>query len=336
MSKHGWFEDYAVGQKGVTDTRTVSDADIAQFAYVAEDYNKPHLDKYFMSSSIYGDRVAHGLLGSSLAVGLISYSHPYIIGRGVPDAHLYYTEFNYKQGLRLDETISIHWNIVEKTPSPGYPGFGLIKTAYQLVNQADSAVYDGTLSILVKMKSAPGASLNLVPGKNLHDISDFTPEEGRIYYAEDYQVGNGGVTDGRTITETDIVNYAGLTGDFNPLHVDAEFARKSMFGTRTAHPMLVFCAAYGLWLHAWHRYTQPVSKRAAAGHLGDTARFLAPVMIGDTVHCRWKVTANRVSRSRPELGIITFGLQVVNQRSEVVHEGSTSMMVGSKSLAAVM
>lgn len=135
----------------------------------------------------------------------------------------------------------------------------------------------------------------------------------------------GGETDGRTITETDIVNFAGLTGDYHPQYVDAEFARRSMFGERIAHGMLVFSIAFGLWARKRDQYQEPKSR--IAGHLNDKATFLVSVKVGDTIRCRYKTTASRVSKSKPEAGIVTFGLQVVNQRNEVVQEGSTIMMI---------
>lgn len=330
--KYQYFEDYEVGKQGATDSRTVTVADIANFAYIAEDYNKPHLDRYAMSSSIYGDIVAHGLLGSSLVTGMLSYHYPYLIGRGVPGAYLYKVEFNYRQGLKLGQTVSIHWRISEKNVSTEHAGFGLVSTAYQIVTQAGIPVYDGTLSTLVRTKKTAKATLDLKPVAAVRDFTDFAPEEGKTYFAEDYVVGKGGDTDGRTITEADIVNFAGLTGDFNPQHVDARFAAEGMFGERTAHSMLAFSTAYGLWLHKWHLYRMPESKKAAAGHLGDKATFLYPVKIGDTIFCRWKVLNNRISKSNPDIGIVTFGLQIINQRDEVVIDGSTTMMVGAKSI----
>ena len=333
-ARYQCFEDYEVGQKGITDARTVGEADIAGFAHIAEDYNTPHLNRHFMVSSIYGDTVAHGLLGSSLAVGMLSYIAPHIIGRGIPGAYLYSAEFNYRTGMKLGDTMETHWCISEKNDDEVHPGFGIVKTSYQMLNQAGLLIYDGILNTVVRNKANDDIELKPQAQVSPHEVIEFIAEPGRIYYAEDYVVGTGGVTDGRTITETDIVNYAGLTGDFNPQHVDAEFARQSIYGERIAHPTLAFSIAYGLWLHAWHRFPLPANKRTAAGHLGDTATFLAPVKIGDTVRNRWNILNNRFSKSRPELGIITFGLQVINQRSEIVIDGTTSMMVGSKSLAA--
>lgn len=321
------FEDYHAGQEGTTLTRTVTEADIVNFACLTEDYNLPHVDRHAMETSMYGARVAHGLLGSSLATGMLSLHAPHVLGRGVPGAHFYGFEANYRGGIKLGDTIHVKWRVAKTAPAPTHQGFGLVTTAFEVVTHEGTAVYDGTLSTLVRMASAEGAELQLRPGTPWPDAEE---------------------SDGRTITETDIVNFAGLTGDYDPRYVDAEFAKGDIFGERVAHSMLVFNVAFGRWNST--RLTTPDSPPAdwtppapsaaavadaspdvdsntmVAGHLNDTATFLAPVRIGDTIRCRYKTLAERASKSRPGLNLITTGLQVVNQRGEVVQEGSTIMM----------
>jgi len=122
--------------------------------------------------------------------------------------------------------------------------------------------------------------------------------------------------------------FAGLTGDYDPQYVDVEFARGSMFGERIAPGMLVLTIAFGLCARDWHRYKAPKSK--IAGRLYDKATFFVPVKIGDTIRCRHKTAASRVSKSRPEAGVVTYELQVVNQRNEVVQEGTVILMIPSR------
>jgi len=326
-----YFEDYQVDQKGMTvsgfGNRTVTDADIVNFACLTGDYHRNHLDRHYMANSIYGERVAHGLLGSCLVTGMLSLSAPHILGRGVPGAYFYCFDANYRGAIKLGDTINIQWHVAEKVSDPTHEGFGLVKTAFQLVNQEGTSVYDGTLTTLVRKKLTKDAELQLKPGVPWQ-VTEFVPDPEQLYYAEDYPVGKGGETDGRTITETDIVNFAGLTGDYHPQYVDAEFARRSMFGERIAHGMLVFSIAFGLWARDRDQYQEPKSR--IAGHLNDKATFFIPVKVGDTIRCRYKTTASRVSKSKPEAGIVTFGLQVVNQRNEVVQEGSVILMIPSR------
>jgi len=150
------------------------------------------------------------------------------------------------------------------------------------------------------------------------------PDPARTYYVEDLKPGQGGETSGRTMTEADVVNYAGLVGDLDPRYVDAEAARSGSVGARIAPPMLVFSVAVGPLQKRWSRYRSP--DLGLAGHLNDGVTVCAPVAIGDTIRARYQVLSTRLSRSRPGVGLEVWGLQVLNQRNEVVQEGSVLMM----------
>ena len=330
-SQFNYFEDYQIAQAGVTvpsyPSRTVTEVDIVNFACITGDYSTVHVDRHNMANSLYGARVAHGLLGTSMVTGMLSLNAPHILGRGVPGAYLYDFLANYRAGLKVDDTIHLEWRVAEKVDDPPYEGFGLVKTTYEVVNQDGASLYDGYLSTLVRKESAKDAILQLKAGEPF-PVEEYVPDPQHLYVAEDYVAGRGGETEGRTITETDIVNFAGLTGDYNPQYVDALYASQDIYGERIAPPMLVFTVAYGIWTRDWHHYKNP--KTNFAGHLNDAATFLAPVKIGDTIRCRYKAVNTRPSRSNPNVGIQTVGLQVVNQRNEVVQEGSTVNMVASR------
>lgn len=126
-------------------------------------------------------------------------------------------------------------------------------------------------------------------------------------FFEDYQVGQRWVTRGRTITEADVVNFAGLSGDFFPLHVDEDYARRTRFGRRVAHGFLVLSVASGL---------VPASPEAVEALYGlDRVRFVAPVFIGDTVRVELEVTE---LRPRPDgSGVVTFQQTVRKHTGEV-------------------
>ena len=325
------LDDYKVGQNGVTATRTVTEADIVNFACVSEDYSLPHLDRHAMTDSIYKSRVAHGLLGSSLVTGMLSLGAPHILGRGVPGAYFYNFDSNYRDGLRIEETIKIQWKIKDIGDAPDHRGHGLVTTAFQVVTQDGKAVYDGTLGALVRKDSNGDVDHQIKPGEPWK-VTKFVPDPEKTYYAEDLPIGGGGDTDGRTITETDIVNFAGLTGDYNPQHVDAQFAGQGMFGERTAHGILIFDIIFGLWISQRSARARAPSTGQAmvAGHLNDRASFSAPVKIGDTIRCRYKTMETRASKSRPGIALITTGLQALNQNNESVLEGSTILMGTSR------
>ncbi len=113
----------------------------------------------------------------------------------------------------------------------------------------------------------------------------------------------------RTITDAHIVNFAGITGDFNPVHVDAEYAQQSMFGERICHGMLMaglISAVLGMQLPGPN-----------AIYLGQDLKFTAPVKIGDTV----TVTAT-VTEKRDDKRIIKLRTAVSNQKGELVVDGN--------------
>jgi acyl dehydratase len=139
-------------------------------------------------------------------------------------------------------------------------------------------------------------------------------------YFEDIRVGDEYVSPGRTVTEADIVAFAGLSGDYNILHTDAEYMRTSIFGERIAHGLLGLALQSGLGTRAMAR------PFATLAFLGLRWRFKAPIKIGDTIKVRLKVTDKRET-SKPDRGIVAIQRSVLNQRGEVVQEGDTDIMV---------
>lgn len=140
---------------------------------------------------------------------------------------------------------------------------------------------------------------------------------------EDFEVGDVLVSAGRTITETDIVNFAGLSGDFTQLHTNAEFARQDLFGQRVAHGLLGLAVASGLM--------------AQLGFVDGTVlafrelnwKFSAPIYIGDTIHAQVTV-AERKSVPRLKGGVINFDVQVINQAAKLVQSGKWVLLVASR------
>src|SRR5687768_3789086 len=138
-------------------------------------------------------------------------------------------------------------------------------------------------------------------------------------YFDDIEVGEEYESPGRTVTETDIVIFAGLSGDYNVLHTDAEFMKQSIFGERIAHGLLGLSIQSGLFTRA----TLPYATLALAGLRW---KFKGPIKIGDTIRVRARVTAKKET-DKPERGLVTLERRVVNQREEVVQEGETDLLV---------
>ncbi len=145
------------------------------------------------------------------------------------------------------------------------------------------------------------------------------PQSDRQYF-EDIRIGDEYLSPGRTVTEADIVAFAGLSGDYNVLHTDAEFMKSSIFGERIAHGLLGLAISSGLGTRALPR------PFATLAFLGLRWRFKAPIKIGDTIKVRIQVTEKRET-SKPDRGIVVLQRSVLNQRGEVVQEGETDIMV---------
>jgi acyl dehydratase len=140
----------------------------------------------------------------------------------------------------------------------------------------------------------------------------------RRYY-EDIAAGEEYESPGRTVTETDIVLFAGLSGDYNVLHTDAEFMKTSIFGERIAHGLLGLAIQSGLFSRATKAY-------AILAFVGLRWKFKGPIKIGDTVRLRARVSAKH-DDDKPDRGLITVQRTLVNQRGEVVQEGETDVLV---------
>jgi acyl dehydratase len=134
-------------------------------------------------------------------------------------------------------------------------------------------------------------------------------------YFEDFEDGMEFLTLGRTMTEADLVNFSGFTGDFNPLHTDAEYASKSVFGERIAHGMCGLSMATGLLVRL-----NLFEGTIVAFYGIDELRFLAPIKIGDTIHVAAKVIEKKESKKEGQ-GLVAFKLDVINQNGTSVMEG---------------
>ncbi len=151
-------------------------------------------------------------------------------------------------------------------------------------------------------------------------MTELTRPRGR--YFEEFEIGEGIETAARTITETDVVLFAGLSGDYNPLHTDAEFAKGTLFGERIAHGLLGLSIASGLASRLG--FVEGTTEAFTALEW----KFRATIKIGDTIHVRAKV---RQKKEMPRLGggFITFDVRLLNQRDETVQKGTWTVLIKS-------
>lgn len=146
-------------------------------------------------------------------------------------------------------------------------------------------------------------------------------------YFEDFNVGDTIETVGRTITEADIVNFAGISGDFYRLHTDEEYAKTTMFGTRIAHGLLVLSIATGLAMRLGFM------EGTVEAFMGLEWQFRRPVFIGDTVRVQAEV-AEKKPMKRLGGGLVTLNVKVVNQKGETVQRGTWTVLVRSREQAS--
>jgi acyl dehydratase len=143
-------------------------------------------------------------------------------------------------------------------------------------------------------------------------------------YFEEFSVGQKIVTVGRTVSEADIFNFAGLTGDFNQIHTDAAFAAKTQFGQRIAHGLLGLSLATGLIMR-----TGLLEGTVLAFREINEWKFVKPFYIGDTVHAELTVME---TKALPRIGggALIAAIAVKNQSDEVCQRGSLNLLVLSK------
>ncbi len=143
-------------------------------------------------------------------------------------------------------------------------------------------------------------------------------------YFEDFEVGQSIISAGRTVTETDVVAFAALSGDWTGLHTDVVYAAQHPMGQRVAHGLLGLSIASGL--------------AARLGFLEETIlafreisswKFSQPIYLGDTIRVRFVV---REQKAVPRLkgGMVTFEVEILNQKDKVVQHGSWSVLIKSQ------
>lgn len=137
-------------------------------------------------------------------------------------------------------------------------------------------------------------------------MSEHTTEDDAGVF-HDIAVGQTRTTNGRTITEADVANFAGVSGDFNHHHTDADRMADSSFGERIAHGMLVLSVATGL---IWQSRPREVRDAVVAFYGIDRLRFRAPVFLGDRVHVETEVIEKEEQPEGPGTGTVRYDLQV--------------------------
>ena len=143
---------------------------------------------------------------------------------------------------------------------------------------------------------------------------------------EDFVVGEMRVSPARTVTEGDVYTFAGLTGDNAQVHTDEEYGKNMLFGGRIAHGLLGLGLMQGLMART--NYTQGTGVASVAW---DKIRFVAPIMIGDTIRTYWTIKEKRRSKSKPDVGLIVEYAELKNQDDKIVQTAEHVLMMRCRS-----
>ena len=142
-------------------------------------------------------------------------------------------------------------------------------------------------------------------------------------YFEDFEIEEEILTEGRTITRADVVNFAGVSGDFATLHMDKEYGRKTVFGENIAHGLCVKVIASGNIVRTG------ILNHIMAFYGIDEWQFTRPLFFGDTIRAKIKVEKKTETR-KDDRGIVDLYIEVINQKDEILQKGKWKVMIARK------
>jgi acyl dehydratase len=137
---------------------------------------------------------------------------------------------------------------------------------------------------------------------------------------DQFNVGDVFVCQARTVTEADTVNFAGVSGDYNPLHTDDEFGKTTPFGSRIAHGVLALAIATG------QANQLGIFEGTTIALMTQAVKYTGAVRFGDTIHLELQVAEKKES-SKPDRGVVTFDATVLNQQGKTVIEGQWVLLM---------
>jgi 3-hydroxybutyryl-CoA dehydratase len=338
-----YFEDFKKGDVIVTRGRTVTEADIMQYAGLCWDTQREHTNIEFAKKTAFGGRIGQQQLGMLIAHGLMHGSRTL----DTTLASVLRLEWHYLNPIKIGDTLHVKFTVVD-TKESSVPKTGMVIFDFETINQRNEIVHQCRRYTLVARKPAAQDQSKDRCAYAYHGLSDLEPEHARHTnptagasepsakshskavrpanqgpkgkYYEEFELGEELVTEARTVAEADVINYTMLSWDNDALHTDAEFGRRSAFGGMVAPLLLPIVFANGLG--ATLGYLAGTNR----GALGDWWEFVAPVRIGDTLRFRQIVVDSKDAKD-PKTGIVTWSMEMVNQNDAVVSRGERSSLV---------
>jgi len=308
--------------------RTVTESSIMTFGSLTGDYAQMHFDHDFGPATGMGGTIAHGLLSGAWSLGALAQHAPERLLIGDPGGFVAGYRVQFARMVYIGDLFSLRWSEASQGCVEGLEAHDRVDTDFEIVNQKGEVATRGCVTACGSDSRGIGQSLPMAPPAL--EIEPWSSKDlAAPLFAEDLvEQGPRGESLGRTVSEADLVAYTNFTGERNPAYLNQEFARAGRFGARVAPPMWTFCVGFGDYLRDLLSVSMPSS--GFAGHLGDSWRYLAPVYVGDTLRTRHKPVAHKISASRPEMAIVEFAIQIVNQRQEIVQDGVVAMMISAR------
>lgn len=348
-----YYEEFAEGEIFTSRGRTVTESDVVQYAGLSWDINAEHTNAEFARRSPFRERIAQQQLGVLIACGLAA-SLRVLEDTLISVLRLGWNLFN---PIKIGDTLHLKQTVSEKR-DVSQDGSGLVTFQMETINHRGELVNRCQRTVLVarrppagkEAKPKPYVFMGLseldqradepLPVDRLGEVpiaSQKSVKAGaatfqdakqtgvagvrmRGKYFEEFVVGEELVTQARTVCEADVLNYTILSWDTDPLHTDVEYGRATGYGGTLAP--LILPAVFANGLGASLGYLTGTNR----GALGDWWEFVRPVRIGDTLHFRQEITAKQEAKE-PDTGIVTFGMEMINQRGEVVSRGARSALV---------
>jgi acyl dehydratase len=282
ITSHVPYAAFEAGGTFETLGRTVTEADVVGFAGVTDDWNPHHVNQHWaQANSPFGQRIAHGMLVTAIAGGMLP---PHLR----PRDRLCSISGVFKKPVLIGQTIKVIGRAATTASVP-------LPIELRVVNQ------QGELAAKLKLSFQATEPLAAADGWD-GDVADSVS-----ITAHDLASGQPYRSPGRTITDGHVVQYAAITGDWDPAHADAEWTREHNGGQRTAHELLVLGTSIGM---------MPIDVPNLVAARKCEAGFHRPVALGDTIHVEGRLTDRQPAGD--QLIQDHFEVRTVNQRGESV------------------
>ncbi|MBK7947627.1 MAG: MaoC family dehydratase N-terminal domain-containing protein [Deltaproteobacteria bacterium] len=303
--------------------RTITAADLVLFGTMTGDYARMHFD-HGLAAAENGSPgpIVHGLLFASWALGALAWSAPARLASEDPNAAIAGYAIRLERSMRVGDRFSLRHRPARSAAVEGLASEPDRDTEFEVLNQRGERTARGSVSVRLEADRA------VRPAPMARPAPVVSGGAGPLYAAALLERGPRGESVGRTVSEADVVGFTNWSADRSPLYLNRELADRGRFGERIVPPMWTFCLAFGDFLRDLLAVELPST--GLAGHLGDSFRCWAPVRIGDTIRTRHRPVRCTPSRSRPDMSVVHFALELLNQRDELVQAGEVAMWIPAR------